>query len=370
MKVVITGGHHSSALPVIKQLKKVNPSIEFFWIGHKYSISGDTNTTLEYKDITDLNIPFYALKAGKVYKTYNPFKLLKVPFGFFQALFFLLKIKPNIILSFGGYLSVPVVLAGFLLNIPSVTHEQTIVVGWANKVVSKFAKKIMITWPNSAQYFPQNKTIFTGLPLRENVFKASTNNFDLNKKLPTVYLTAGKQGSHIINSVIGECLNEILGMCNLIHQCGDSSLYNDYNNLTDIYSKLVDGVPGKYILKKFIRNGEIGEVFSKADLVLSRSGAHITYELIALEKPCILIPIPWVSHNEQYENASILYKSGLGVILSQKELSKDTLLATLRFTLNNMHEFKIKNNSYKNILVQDSAKKIANVVLEEAKKNY
>ena len=113
MKIVITGGHHTSALPVIKELRDSLPGVGLFWVGHKHSIRGDTNDTLEFKEITGLGIPFFNLQAGKLYKTLDPIRLLKVPFGFFQAFLYLLKVKPNVILSFGGYLAAPVVLAGF-----------------------------------------------------------------------------------------------------------------------------------------------------------------------------------------------------------------------------------------------------------------
>ncbi len=162
MRLVITGGHHSSALPVIKKLKETDPTLQIFWLGHKHSLKGDTHETLEYKEITSLGIPFYELKAGKVYKITSLSRLILVPFGFIQAFFILLSIKPDAILSFGGYLAVPVVVSGFFLGIPSVTHEQTVVAGYANKVIGWFAKKVLISWKASAKYFPAGKTVFTG----------------------------------------------------------------------------------------------------------------------------------------------------------------------------------------------------------------
>jgi UDP-N-acetylglucosamine--N-acetylmuramyl-(pentapeptide) pyrophosphoryl-undecaprenol N-acetylglucosamine transferase len=170
MKIVITGGHHSSALPVIKELKERDPNITIYWFGHKYSMLKDTNTTLEYRQITQLNIPFYDIKAGKVYKTFNISRLLKVPYGFFQSFALLFKLKPDLILSFGGYLAAPTVFSGWLLRIPSITHEQTLVVGYANKFISKFARKILVSWESSAKFFPKHKVLFTGLPLRQEIF--------------------------------------------------------------------------------------------------------------------------------------------------------------------------------------------------------
>jgi UDP-N-acetylglucosamine--N-acetylmuramyl-(pentapeptide) pyrophosphoryl-undecaprenol N-acetylglucosamine transferase len=146
---------------------------------------GDTNTTFEYREITSLGIPFYELHAGKVYKTLNIKRLLKVPYGFFQAFYLLLKIRPNVIVSFGGYLAVPAVVAGWFLGIPSLTHEQTVVSGYANKAVAFFVKKILITWPSSEKYYPKNKVEIVGLPLRKEIFEKKSNNININADLPT-----------------------------------------------------------------------------------------------------------------------------------------------------------------------------------------
>ncbi len=166
MRIVITGGHHSSALPVIAKLREEYPQTQLYWIGHRRSLKGDVNDTLEYQEIKALGIPFYDLKAGKVYRTYDLVRLLRVPFGYFQAFSWLIKIKPDAILSFGGYLAVPVVIAGWFLGIPSITHEQTVAAGYANKVISHFVKKILISWKESEKYYPSGKIIFSGLPIR------------------------------------------------------------------------------------------------------------------------------------------------------------------------------------------------------------
>ena len=308
-KVVITGGHHSSALPVVEKLKSEHSDIELYWFGHRFSQKGNKSDTLEYREITALNIPFYDLKAGKFYKTYNPVRLLKIPFGFFQAVFLLLKVKPDLIVSFGGYLAVPIVLAGWILGIPSITHEQTVVVGLANRLISKFAKKVLISWKTSEEYFDNKKVVFTGLPLRKSIFNASSHSFGINQKLPSIYITGGKTGSHIINMLVLNILPELLKSYNVIHQCGEHSILNDYEKLLSKYAALGE-TKGRYFLRKFVFDDEIGEAFKTADVVISRSGAHTVMELIALEKPCILIPIPWASHNEQYENALLIKNVG------------------------------------------------------------
>jgi UDP-N-acetylglucosamine--N-acetylmuramyl-(pentapeptide) pyrophosphoryl-undecaprenol N-acetylglucosamine transferase len=354
VKLVITGGHHSSALPVIKKIKEIRPDAEIYWIGHRRTLKGDVNDTLEYREITALGIPFYDLKAGKVYGTWNMGRLLKVPLGFFQALYLLSKIKPDVILSFGGYLAVPVVLAGRLFGIPSVTHEQTVVSGYANKIISFFAEKVFISWPQSVGKFP--------------VFKINSDNFSTGNDMPTVFVTAGKTGSHFINELIFETLPELLNFCNIIHQCGDNSVFNDFDRVNSRYISIRDTVHGSYYSRKFIFEDEIGEAYAKADAVVSRSGAHTVAELLALKKPCVLIPIPWVSHNEQNENAKLLESAGTAKILNEKDCTPEFFVQTIMSFLNSLDNYSLKSEELLSLLKSDSAELIANETLNTVKK--
>lgn len=369
MKIVITGGHHSSALPVIEQFRVKYPGTEIYWFGHRFSVKGDKNDTLEYREITALGIPFYNLKAGKVYKTFNIIRLLKVPFGFFQALCWLKKIRPDVILSFGGYLAVPTVIAGWLIGIPSITHEQTVVIGYANKVISKFAKKICVGWKESEKYFPAGKVVYSGVPIRRAVFEKRSNSFEPGNNLPFIYVTAGKTGSHLLNDVIKEALPELLAFANVIHQCGDNSKYNDYEQLEGIYNQVDSLSEGKYFLRRFVLDDEIGEAFNRACLVISRSGAHTVTELLALEKPALLIPIPWVSHNEQWENANMLKGYGLAEIIEEKNLSEESLLAGIKKMLANLMTYKLKDERARQLVNLNAGEIIADETFNLAKRD-
>lgn len=363
MKLVITGGHHSSALPIIKKLQSSNSkndskgnnanNVEIHWIGHKYTLQGNKNSTLEYNEITELGIPFYNLYAGKFYKTYNLLRLLKIPLGFIHAFFLLLKIRPDVILSFGGYLAVPVVIVGKFLGIKSLTHEQTLVTGYANSLISKYASKVLISWPQSAKYFPDSKVVYTGIPIRESIFKTKSTSFKINKELPTIYITGGKTGSHVLNTNISEILGDLLEIANVIHQCGDHSELNDFDMLERLSKKYSDK-SGVYTVRKFITNDEIGSVFSACDLVISRAGAHIISELIILEKPALLIPISWVSHNEQLINAQLVKDCGLGEIIEESSLQPQYLLNKIKDMFSNLKQYKLNDKKLKEELLKDS----------------
>ena len=327
MKIVITGGHHSSALPLIEYIRDKDLDIDFVWFGHKHSMHGNKSLTLEYRQIISKDIPFVDLKAGKFYKTFNLASLAKIPFGFVQAFFLLIHYKPDVVLSFGGYLAVPVVFTAKVLGIPTITHEQTLVTGYANKFISRFVDKILISHEESRKYFPSGKVIYSGLPLRKSLFTSKTNSFKFDNELPVLYITAGKTGSHKINQVIQKCLFPLLKSYNIIHQCGDHSQYKDFESLSKTFLDISNVVQGKYYLRKFVYDNEIGEVFEKADIFLSRSGAHTTYEIKTFRKPCVLVPIPWVSHNEQNVNAQVLVDLGLAEILPEEELTCENIIS-------------------------------------------
>ena len=174
--LVFTGGHHTGALEVARALREKGWKI--VWFGHRHAAWGDTSDSAEYRDVTSEDIKFYDLLAGKFHKTYNPLKLIRIPWGFIQALCLLLLLNPDGIVSFGGYLAVPTVIMGWLLGIPSITHEQTVTQGWANKLISKFAKKIALTWPGG-------NGIVVGLPLRKEILEAKPK---IHKKPLVLYL--------------------------------------------------------------------------------------------------------------------------------------------------------------------------------------
>jgi len=354
-RIIITGGHHNSALVVAEELKK--RGCEVIWFGHKFTNWGDKNPGAEYKEVTEAGFKFIEIKAGKVHRTYHPFKLARLPLGFIQAFFYLFKFKPDLILSFGGYLAVPVVVCGWLLRIPSMTHEQTVVYGLANRAISRLAKKVFVSWETSLPHFPSEKVILSGLPLRPEVFTQEKGQFDFKNKLPTIYITGGKQGSHWLNQAVEEVLVDLLQDYNLIHQCGESTVYDDFSRLRKKKADLLARLERRYLVRPYFGLKGIGSLFASSDLVISRSGAHIVYEMAALGKPVIFIPLPWSYQDEQTKNAQILVDSGLAQILSQNRLSGNNLLRLIRNTMRNLSQYE-KSAPKTRLLVKFEATKI------------
>src|SRR3989344_6654527 len=167
MKIAITGGHLSPALSVIEKLSKEDVVL---FVGRKHVFEGDKGLSFEYKTITSLNIPFVELTTGRLQRKFTAhtlFSIVKIPYGLAQSFLILRKFKPDVVLGFGGYLSVPVVIAAHILRIPAIIHEQTQDAGLANRMLANYADRICISWETSAKYFPRGKTIFTGNPIRK-----------------------------------------------------------------------------------------------------------------------------------------------------------------------------------------------------------
>lgn len=344
IKIVITGGHPSPALAVIDKIKRIKPEWELFFIGVKHPLSNDRAVSYEYKEITIRQIPFYNIKAGKISRLSDISRMisfLKLPLGFFQSFSYLLKIRPCLILSFGGYIGAAVASAAFLLGIPVITHEQTPVLGAANRFISVFAKKVLLSWPETTNKPKNAKIIYTGLPLRESLNSNQKPEFarEIKEDLPLLYITGGSQGSHFINQLVSAGLKEILSEFYLIHQTGESTTYNDLASLKAVLLKLPKNLQKRYFLKAHIASRDIGWILKTAKIVVSRAGINTIAELLYLKKLSIIIPLPDSADNEQMVNALILQKAGLGRILEQKNADSYLLIKMLKKMIED-----IKNN--------------------------
>lgn len=315
MKILVTGGHMGPALALIQALPKGDSVV---YVGRSHVFEGDKGSSLEQTTIQHLGIPFVELTTGRIQRKFSPYtisSLFKIPRGIIQSLTILRKEKPDVVVGFGGYLSVPIGLAAFLLRIPLVIHEQTLSAGLANKLLAPFATTICISWPSSAASFPKKKTVLTGNPLLQ---KELLKEIKLpTSSLPLVVVAGGSGGSHAINVLIEENLQELLSVCRVVHQTGDAQEFGDYSRLQTLSATLPQELQKRYVLTKFISPSEVEGLFEKADVVVSRSGINTVSLLMHLKKPAILIPLPSGQKNEQLANAKLYSSTGLGVVLPQ-----------------------------------------------------
>ncbi len=321
--IVITGGHHNSALVVAQELIKRGHKV--VWIGHRHSSRGDRGDSAEYIEVKAAGIPFHDLNAGKLLP--DPRELVRFPLGIINSLQLLQRVKPVAILSFGGYLGGTVALAGKCLGIPIYLHEQTVTAGRANKLIGKLAQKIYLTWSESAKYFSPAKVKVVGLPLRPSILSAHPKQLFTRHK-PMLLVMGGKQGAHAINQFIFTHLYDLLPHFNIVHQTGTNSLTHDYDRSLSMQNAL-GSLADSYLPRGYITESEIGVYLHSADLYFGRSGAHICYELGVLGLPAILTPLISTHDAEQHKNAEMLVKAKLSLILSQSDLTLPHFFAIL-----------------------------------------
>lgn len=348
--IAFTGGHHNSALEVARVLQK--DGYRIVWIGHKFTARGEKSISAEYQEVTKAGIEFLELKTGKFYRKTDPMEWFKIAFGFFQALLYLVARRPSLIFSSGGYLSVPVVIMGWLLRIPSITHEQTVVSGWANKAISPFVKKILLTHSSSIENYPKGKSSVVGLPIRKELLDSHyTKKFE--PKL--IYITCGKQGSHLINQAVFPIIPELVKKFTVVHQTGSSTLSKDLEKARRVREKL-GGLKERYIFAPYFFSEDAVTYIRSSTAIVSRSGAHTVYELMLLAKKAVLIPISWVSHNEQLLNAKLAEEQLGSLILAEKSLTPENLYQAI-IDITNKHAVKptIK-------LETNAAEKIAQII--------
>lgn len=342
--IVFTGGHYNSTLEVAKIAKR--KGYRTLWLGIKYNLSSKQTLSPEYREVRQEGITFKALNTGRFYKKINLIEMIKILSGFFQSFYYLAKYKPNLIYSSGGYVSVPVVISGYLLGIPSVTHEQTVISGWANKAITPFVRRIFLTYDDIYHQYPKNKSVVTGLPL--NTYLTSKGGKSVKKsKRKTIFLTSGKQGSEIINNSFFPLVAKLAKKYRIIHQTGPNSLLRA-NQIKESLGK----DKKYYTFAEYFFAKDQAHNLKNSDLVISRSGAHTAYELIYLNKNSIVIPIPWVSHQEQLLNAKYAKSKINCDILEEKYLNPSTLENKIN------ERISIKNSSQKNITTANSTEKI------------
>ncbi|MCL5675938.1 MAG: UDP-N-acetylglucosamine--N-acetylmuramyl-(pentapeptide) pyrophosphoryl-undecaprenol N-acetylglucosamine transferase [Patescibacteria group bacterium] len=368
MKILITGGHITPALAVIEKLIQTMPDVQIIFAGRKTTTENDSSLSWEYQLITKIpRVYFVNLITGR-YRRFLSFytivSFFKIPVGIVQSAILLNNKKPDAVLTFGGYLGVPVVFAARLLGIPVVAHEQTFKKGLANKIIALFAKKICISSESSFKEYPKEKTVLTGNPLRLEIFHFNSKSILLKARqsgLPVIYITGGSQGSRFINNLIERNLAAILNSYVLIHQCGNAGNLEDYKKLKSIANSLPENLKDRYFLLTHIFPKDIGTVYQTCDLVIGRSGVNTVWELLALGKKAIFIPLPYGQKEEQYTNAQFAAQNGQAAVLEQGKFTDDEFFNAIREML------KKKAAKKETRQFNDAAKKIVQEVINAVK---
>lgn len=295
-KIVLTGGHAATtAMAVIESIRGDGQlkNLDIVWIGSSIAREGSNERTLESKIMPLLGVKTYSISAGKIqtkFTKYTLISLLKIPIGFVQSFFLLMSLKPKLVLSFGGYASFPVVVWAWVFRIPVVLHEQTVAAGRATLASALFATKITLARTESLKYFPKNKTVVIGNPIRKSILSVKPKNRPDSP--PTLLVMGGSRGSEFINELVSLLTKNFLKNYKLIHLGGN---------------------------KTNVDPDKMAQIYNQADIILSRSGANTVSEIIYIKRPSILIPLPRTFMDEQVKNADYAKEFGIAIVLSENE---------------------------------------------------
>ena len=328
-KILITGGHVTPALAVIDTLRAEGNS-EIIFAGRMHATEGSTALSAEYELVRAKGIRFLPITTGRLQRTLTwrtiP-SLLKIPVGFWQAYGYCVREKPSLIVSFGGYIALPVAIAGWALGIPVITHEQTRLAGLTNRIIAGIAKRICVTFDRTATQFPEAKTVVTGLPMRKELFSPpNTCPFEIKDTgRPVLYITGGSVGARSLNRLLYPVIAALVRTYTVIHQTGTGSLEEASRSRQLLPAR----IRSRYITDAFLDVKKLSWVLAHAGLVVGRAGANTTVECAALGKVAILVPLPWSAGGEQTVNAKWLEHNGGAKVLEQRGLSPEKLLGEI-----------------------------------------
>lgn len=339
--VVITGGHLTPALATAEAILELSPSTAIVYLGE-----ADANDTTkpEILETKALNIGYRKLISGKLHRFLtlaNVLEMAKIPVGLVQALWILVNLQPDVVVSFGGYLALPVVLAAKMLSIPLVIHEQTTAWGAVNKLTRNWAKKSVVSWPELVSANDQ----LVGNPIRKQVLSVRRSE---NIGKPVLYITGGHQGSMAIDNVLVQILPKLLEQMDVYHQ-GKNRFTTKFAN---------------YHWSSWYSTKHHAEILKKASLAIGRAGANTICELAYLGIPGILIPLPIAGAGEQLKNANRLAATGLVTVIEQSDLTPDLLLSEIiRMSHLGKQELAAAIIKSKQLIIPDAAGELAKIII-------
>ncbi|MBM3257944.1 MAG: undecaprenyldiphospho-muramoylpentapeptide beta-N-acetylglucosaminyltransferase [Candidatus Nealsonbacteria bacterium] len=365
MKILFTGGgtagHIIPIVAIARELRKISPqnNLKLFFIGPK----DDFGAVL----LSQENIKVKTVLAGKI-RRYLDWKTawhnfvdvaVKIPIGIIQSFFHIFFISPDLVFSKGGFGSIPVVIAAKMLFVPVFLHESDVAPGAANKFLSDLAFKIFVSFPKT-EYFPREKMVLVGNPTRKELMDSQKEEakkfFNLNSEKPVILILGGSQGSQRINDGILDILPQLLKDFELIHQSGE----NNYQTIRG-ESKAVMKTEEEpfYHLFAFLKEPELRRAYAVADLIISRAGAGSIFEIAAVAKPSILIPLPEAAQNHQLKNAYAYQESGSCLVIEENNFTPSLFLEKLKTLFINPEQLRLMADKAKAFSKIEAAKTIA-----------
>lgn len=351
--IVLTGGgtagHVTPNMAMIPVLREA---------GYKISYIGSYDG-IEKKLIEELDIPYYGISSGKLRRYFDvknftdPFRVLK---GFHEAKKLMKQLKPDIVFSKGGFVTVPVVIAAKKCKVPAIIHESDMTPGLANKLCIPSAVKVCCNFPETVKNLPQEKAVLTGTPIRKELLsgdkEAGRRFCGFTSDKPVLMVIGGSLGAASVNNHIRSILPELLKEFQVVHLCGK-----------DKTDESLTGTEG-YVQYEYIKN-ELADLFALSDIVISRAGANAICEISALHKPNLLIPLSAnASRGDQILNARSFERQGFSMVLEEEEITDQKLLDSIRSLYSNRHSYEETMTSGKQM---DSIHHILSLIQEYTK---
>ncbi len=356
--LLITGGHPTPAFAVVDELRASSPDVRVVMIGRKHANSRETDNTYEYDEAQARGIEFVSVDFARGLSS-----LLKVPGQILESKQILERAHPDAVLSFGGYIAFPVACAAKWLGIPVFTHEQTAVTGRANELIQLFATKVFLSFQPLVHVKRGPKYIWTGNPIRREITQLVTGHepsLQVNK--PLLLVSGGNLGSHSLNVHIFAIVQKLVDFCTVVHQTGNVSEYGDEKAAQNTLYSLSPEKRDRYIPVAHLPTSEWSHMLHTADVVVARSGANTFFELIATQKPCVLVPLPWSVRDEQQTHAQLLAQAGVGEVFDQAN-DPAQLLQLIQKVFENRSKYGAKYPTLLPLYVPDAARKIIAEIL-------
>lgn len=365
----VTGGHFYPIIAIAKKLKEIS-SEEKMLPPELYFMAPDP---YDERLLFENDIKFVTAPSGKIRRYFsvkNFFDLFVTFFGVIKAIFQIFSIYPDVIFGKGGYGSFPALFAGRIFGIPVIIHESDTSPGKVNTWASKFAKRIAVSYPETAKFFPEDKTAWTGQPIRDEIMlpiKEGAKEFlKLEDGVPTILILGGSQGAERLNDAILDALPDLVPKYQIIHQTGT----NKFRDVVGAASVALEGNSNSSRYKPFAYLNELAirMCAGASDIVITRAGSTL-FEIATWGIPAIVIPIPEDISRDQTGNAYAYARSGAGIVVEEKNLTPKLLSFEIDKLITDgsrLSEMKQKANEFAK---KDAASKIARAIFELAREH-
>ena len=361
-----TGGHIFPLVAIIRELKKILPKelLDIYYIGPKDSLSE--------KYISKENVDIRYIYTGKMRRYIGGRAMLenfidiffRIPVGMIQSFFYLYIFSPDLIFGKGGYGSFPIILIAKIFQVPVILHESDAILGATNQFLQKISTEIFVSFPKTEKVI-NNKMFVVGNPIREEILKGNKEKakeiFKLNGDKHVILILGGSQGSERINDLFLSSASLFLENFQVIHQCGT----NNYQQISaESKATIKEDLKKNYYLASFLDEEELSHAYALADLVVSRAGSGSIFEIAAVGRGGVLLPLPEAAQQHQVKNAYAYASVGAGIVFEEENMSPHFFLEKIKELFSPIEQIRIMERNAKNFAKPRAAFVIASYLKE------